>query len=107
MCLDTRPLAGSALLPTRDLVLLHLTFHSISPGFIFGIEGLRVGEATNELIPVDITIVFMALQFWVGETNFRGSHCNGSWGVGWLIYSKEAFVLFKKEIVPQQIEDGR
>ena len=83
MYLDTRPLASSTLLLTWDLVLLHLTFHSISPGFIFGTEGPRVGEAANELTPVDITIVFMALRFWVGETNFRGSHCNCSWGAGW------------------------
>ena len=26
---------------------------------------------------------------------------------GWLMDSKEAFVLFKKEIVPQRIEDSR
>ena len=83
MCLDTCPLAGSALLPTRDLVLVHLTFRSISPGFIFGTEGPRVGEAANVLTPVDITIVFMAFRFWVGETNFPGSHGNCSWGGGW------------------------
>jgi len=34
MFLEGRPLSSSTLLPPWDLVMLPLTFHSISPGFI-------------------------------------------------------------------------
>jgi len=69
MCLDGRPLSGSTLLPPWDPVLLHLTFHSISPGFILRTIGLWVGEAANVLTPGNIAVVFKARRFFETETN--------------------------------------
>jgi len=58
ICLDGRPLGGCTLLPPRDPVLLNLTVHSISSGFILLTIGSWVGEAANELTPVNITGIF-------------------------------------------------
>jgi len=69
MCLDGHPLSGTTLLPPCDPVLLHLTFHTISPGFILRIIGSWVGEATNVLIPGNIAVVFKERRFFETETN--------------------------------------
>ena len=69
MCPDGRPLFGSTLLPPWDLVLLHLTFHSISPGFILRTIGSWVGEAANVLTPGHIAVVFKGRRFFETETN--------------------------------------
>jgi len=69
MCLDGRPLSGSTLLPPWDPVLLHLTFHSISPNFILRTIGWWVGEAANMLTPGNIAVVFNGRQFFKTETN--------------------------------------
>jgi len=69
MCLNGRPLGGSTLLPPWDPVLLHLTFDSISPGFILRTIGSWVGEAANVLTPGNIAIVFKGRQFFETETN--------------------------------------
>jgi len=63
MCLDGRPLSGSTLLAPWDPVLLHLTFNSISTGFILRIIGSWVGEAANVLTPGNITVVFKGGRF--------------------------------------------
>jgi len=63
MCLDRRSLSGSTLLPPWDPVLLRLTFHSISPGFILGTIGSCVGEAANVRTPGNIAIVFKGRRF--------------------------------------------
>jgi len=68
MCLDGRPLCGSTLLPPWNPVLLHLTFYSISPGFILRTIGSSVGEAANVLTPGNIAIVFKGWQFFESET---------------------------------------
>jgi len=69
MCLDGRPLSGSPLLPPWDPVLLHLTFHSISPGFILRTIGSWVGEAANVLTPGNIAVVLKGHGFFETETN--------------------------------------
>jgi len=69
MCLDGRPLSGSPLLPPWDPVLLHLTFHSISPGFILRTIGSWVGEAANVLTPGNIAVVLKGRGFFETETN--------------------------------------
>jgi len=69
MCLDSRPLSGSTLLPPWDPVLLHLTFHSISPGFILRTIGSWVGEAANVLAPGNLAVDFKGHQFFATETN--------------------------------------
>jgi len=69
MCLDGHPLSGSTLLPPRDPVLLHLTFHSISTGFILRIIGSWVGEAANVRTPGNIAVVFKGRRFFETETN--------------------------------------
>jgi len=69
MFLDGRPLCGSTRLPPRDPVLLHLTFNSISPGFILWTIGSWVGEAANILTPGNIAVVFKGRQFFESETN--------------------------------------
>ena len=56
MCLDGRPLSGGTLLPPWDPVLVQLTFHRISPGFILWTIGSWVGQATNVLTQGNITI---------------------------------------------------
>ena len=58
MCLHGRPLSGSTLLPPWDSVLLHLTFHSISPGFILRTIGSWGGEAANVLTQANIDVIF-------------------------------------------------
>jgi len=68
MCLDGRPLCGSTLLPPWNPVLLHLTFYSISPGFILRTIGSSVGEAANVLTPGNIAIDFKGWQFFESET---------------------------------------
>ena len=82
MSLNGRPLRSSTLLPARDPVLLHFTFHKISPGFVLRTKGLRVGEAADVLTPVNIAIVFVALGLRVSESNFRGCHDNSGRGGG-------------------------
>ena len=47
--------------------MLHLTFHSISPGFILLTIGLWVGDAANVLRPVNIAGVFKGRQFFKRE----------------------------------------
>ena len=69
MCLDGHPLGGSTLLPPWDPVLLHLTFHSIWPGFILRKIGLWVGEAANVLTPGNIAVIFKGRQSFESETN--------------------------------------
>jgi len=69
MCLDGRSLSGSTLLPPWDPVLLHLTFHSISPGFILRTIGLWKGEAANVLTPGNIALVFKGRRFFETEIN--------------------------------------
>ena len=69
MCPDGRPLVGSTLLPPWDPGLLHLTFHSISLGFILRTIGSWVGEAANVLIPGNIAVVFKGRRFFETETN--------------------------------------
>jgi len=68
MCLDGRPLSGSTLLPPWDPVLLHLTFHTISPGFILRTLGSWVGAAANVLTPGNIPVVFKGRQSFETET---------------------------------------
>ena len=58
MYLDGRSLCGSTLLPPWDPVLLHLTFHSISPGFILQTIGSWVEEAANGLTPDNSAVAF-------------------------------------------------
>jgi len=58
MCLHGRLLSGGTLLPPWDPVLLHLTFHSISQGFILRTIGSWVGEAAKVLTPGNIAVVF-------------------------------------------------
>jgi len=82
ICLDGRPLGGCTLLPPQNLVLLHLTFHSISPGFILLTIGSWVGEAANVLTPVNITRVFKCPQFFKSQGNLQGCHGNTGRGVG-------------------------
>jgi len=91
ICLDVRPLGGYTLLPLRDPVLLHLTFHSISSGFRLLTLGSWVGEAANGLTPVNIAGVFKGPRFFKSEANLRGCHCNTGRGGGWLLDRKEAF----------------
>ena len=69
MFLDGYPLCGSTLLPPWDPILLHVTFHSISPGFIHWTIGSCVGEAANVLTPGNIAVVFQGRQFFKSETN--------------------------------------
>jgi len=69
ICLDGRPLGGCTLVPPRDPVVLHLTFHSISRGFILLAVGLWVGEAANVLTPVNIAGVFKSRGFFKSEAN--------------------------------------
>jgi len=69
MCLDGRPLSGSTLLPPWDPVLLDLTFHSISSGFILRTIAWWVGEAANVLTPSNIAVVVKGRQFLESETN--------------------------------------
>jgi len=69
MCLDGRSLSGSTLLPPWDPVLLHLTFHSISLGFILRTIGLWMGEAANVLTPGDIAVAFKGRRFFETEIN--------------------------------------
>jgi len=69
MCLDGRPLSGSTLLPPGDPVLLHLTFDSISTGFILRIIVSWMGEAANVLIPGNIAVAFKGRRFFETETN--------------------------------------
>jgi len=69
MCLDGCPLGRSTLLLPWDPVLLHLTFHSISPGFILRTIASWVGEAANVLTPGNIAVVFKGRQFFESETN--------------------------------------
>jgi len=69
LCLDGRPLSGSTLLPPWDPVLLHLMFHSISPGFILQTIGSSVGEAANVPTPGNIAVVFKGCQFFESETH--------------------------------------
>jgi len=69
MCLDSLPLGGSTLLPPWDRVLLHLTFHGISPGFILWTIGSWVEEAANVLTPGNIAVVFKGYQFFESEIN--------------------------------------
>jgi len=52
MYLDGHSLCGSTLLPPWDPVLLHLTFHSISPGFILQIRGWRKPQTCLHQISV-------------------------------------------------------
>jgi len=80
MYLDGRPLSGSTLLPLWDPVLLHLTFHSISPSFILRTTGSRVGEAANMLTSDNITVVFKGPRFFESETNLGGCYCNSDRG---------------------------
>jgi len=63
MCLDGHPLSGRTLLPPWDRVVLHLTFHSISPGFIVRTIGSWVGEAANVLTPGNIAVAFKGRRF--------------------------------------------
>ena len=98
MCLHGRPLSGSTLLPPWDSVLLHLTFHSISPGFILLTIGSWVGEAANVLTPVNIAGVFKGPRFFKSEANLRGCHCNTGRGGGWLLDRKEAFFKQKRSL---------
>jgi len=69
MCLDGRPLSCSTLLPPSDPVLLDLTFHTISPGFILQTIGSWVGQAANVLTPGTIAVVFKGRRFFETETN--------------------------------------
>jgi len=69
MCLDGRPLSGSTVLLPWDPVLLHLTFHSISPGLILRTIGSWVGEAANVLTLGNIAVVFKGRRFFETETN--------------------------------------
>ena len=92
ICLDGRPLGGCTLLPPWDPVLLLLTFHSISPGFILLSIGSWVGAAENVLTPVNIA---KGPRFFKSEANLRGCHCNMGRGRGWLLDRKEA--LFKQK----------
>jgi len=66
---DGRLLYGSTLLAPWESVLLHLTFHSISPGFILRTIGPWVGETANMLTPGNIAVVFKGNQFFESETN--------------------------------------
>ena len=52
---------------TRDPVLLHLTFHSISPGFILLTIGSWMGQAANVLTPVNIAGVFKGPRLFKSE----------------------------------------
>ena len=67
--LDGPPLPGSTLLPPWDPVLLHLRFHSISPGFILRTIGSWVWEAANVLRPGNIAVIFKGRRFFETETN--------------------------------------
>jgi len=98
ICLDGRPLGGCTLLPPRDPVLLHLTFHSISPGFILLIIGSWVGEAANVLTRVNIAGVFKGPRFFKSKANLGGCHCNTGRGGGWLLDRKEAFFKQKRSL---------
>jgi len=98
ICLDGRPLGGCTLLPPRDPVLLHLTFHSISPGFILLTVGSWVGEAANVVTPVNIAGVFNRPQFFKREANLRDCHCNTDQRGGWLLDRKEAFFEQKRSL---------
>jgi len=69
MCLDGGPLSGSTPLPPWDPVLLHLTFHSILPGFILGTIGSWVGEAAKVLTSGNKAIVFEGRRFFETATN--------------------------------------
>jgi len=69
MCLDGRPLSGSTLLEPWDPVLLHLTFNSISPGFILRTIGSSVGEGANVPTPGNIGVDFKGRRFFQTETN--------------------------------------
>jgi len=69
MSLDGCPLGGRTLLPPWDPVLLHLTFHSIPPGFILRTIGALVTEAANMLTPGNIVVVFKGRQYFESETN--------------------------------------
>ena len=73
MCLDGRPLSGSTLLPPWDPVLLHLMFHSISPGFILRTIGSWVGEAANVLTLGNIAVVFNRSDFWKLRPTFEAA----------------------------------
>jgi len=89
MCLDGHPLSSSTLLPPWDPLLLHLRFHSISPGFILWTIGLWVGEAPNVLLPGNIAVVFKGRHFFETETNRSGCHSISDRGGGWLMDQKE------------------
>ena len=76
ICLDGRPMGHCTLLPPPDPVLLHLTTHRISPGFILLTIGLWVGEAPNVITTVNIAGVFKGPPFFKAEANLQGCHCN-------------------------------
>jgi len=90
LCQDGCPLCGSTLLLPWDLVLLHLTFASISAGFVLRTIGSWVGEAANVLTLDKIAFVFKGRQFFESETNLGGCYCNSDRGGGWLMDQEEA-----------------
>jgi len=69
MSLDGRSLFSSTLLPPWDPVLRHLTFHSISPGFLRWTIGSLVGEAANVLRSGHIAVGFKGRGFSQTVTN--------------------------------------
>jgi len=90
ICRDGCPLGGCTLLRSRDPVLLNLTFHSISQGFILLNISLWVGEAANVLTPMDIASIFKGPRFFKREASLQCCHCITSRGVRWLLDRKEA-----------------
>ena len=84
MCLNGGPLGIRTLPPAWDPVLLHLTLHAIPPATIILIRNAWFQEAADLLRPGNISIVFMAQRFFVGESSFSGSHIS---------FSSELFVL--------------
>ena len=75
MGLNGCPLVCRTASKARDSFLLHLTLHSLPEGIIPWGTSLGVGEANDELIPGNITMVLMARRSWINESSFGYSHC--------------------------------
>jgi len=102
LCLDGPPLGGCTLLPPQDPVLLHLTFHSISPGFILLTIGSWVGEAANVLTQLNIAGIFKGPRFFKVMPTFKAAIVILV-GRGVVAQSERGF--FKTKKVPLRMKD--
>ena len=91
ICLQGSPLGDRGPLLARDLVWLHLTFHSIPLVFIHLPISSRFGEAAHVLTPGSLTIIFPGIRLLILKSNHSGCHCNRGWGGGGGCSSRNSF----------------